>query len=130
MPELRLNNFDASSMVADYGWGNGLVDYAADVHNGSPFASRSIARPFTEVAVANYPIAQRFGELVNSGVSIGDAFEQVAFELGNEFRDVMDNHDWGHESKNFKRFRSSPTWKTISDSGTLRNSQTLDVRTV
>jgi hypothetical protein len=103
MPELRLNEIDFPSMLATYAWGNSSIDYAADVHNGkSGFGGfAGIARPFTEVAMAE--------------------------ELGDRFKDVIDNHDWGINSKRVKRFRDSPTWKTITDLGSLRNSQQLNV---
>jgi hypothetical protein len=128
MPELRLNEIDFPSMLATYAWGNSSIDYAADVHNGeSGFGGfAGIARPFTEVAIAEYPVEQRFAELmVNS--TIEAAFTAMAEELGDRFKGVIDNHDWGINSKRVKRFKDSPTWKTITDSGSLRNSQQLNV---
>ena len=124
MPELRLNDIDFPSMAANYAWN---VDYAADVHEGEAGFSRGINRPFTEVAVAEYPIEQRFAELTEAGFTLEQAFTQLAKDLGDQFKDVIDNYDWGINSNRIKRFKDSPTWRTITDSGDLRDSQTLEV---
>jgi hypothetical protein len=126
MPELRLNNIDFPSMVADFAWS---VDYAADVHEGEAGLGgfRGTARPFTEVAVAEFPLEKRFAELMK-GSTLEAAFTQLAQELGDKFQDVIDHHDWGIQSNRIKQFRNSPTWKTITDSGALANSQSLEVR--
>lgn len=115
MPELKLNSFDTSSFVADYAWG---AHYAAKTHK---------TRPFTEIAVSEYPIEQRFAELMAQTGSIEQSFTTIAIELGDRFKDVIDNHDWGIQGANIKRFKKSPTWKTITDSGALRESQSVEV---
>ncbi len=110
------------------------ADYADSVHNGevSLGGEFSIARPWTDIAIARNDIPQFIKSEVQKQVSdqldLPEAFTKAAEHLGDEFKDVIDNYDWGIEGSREKQNRPGvPTWKKITDSGELRDSQKMEV---
>lgn len=119
------------SVTATYSYG---VDYADTVHNGevSVGGDFSVARPWTDVAIArnNLPrlVQQEVKKQDSNSLDLAQAFTKVAEHIEDEFRDVIDNYDWGIEGANEKQYRPGvPTWKKITDSGELRDSQEMNV---
>lgn len=122
--EFRWNAPKISTTKATFTWGNSEVDYSVTVHEGETYlGGRSPNRPWTEVGIAEFSFEQTFKSNYQGDLSV--AFEQTMRQLSAKFDDVIDNHDWGIESNNKKQYRNAPTWRTITDSGNLRDSQTL-----
>lgn len=112
---------------ATYSWGNEEVDYAVDVYFGQQYVGggRGIDRPWVDVTLGQVNLPALFA--ANFSGDIGKAFEKTAEDLGDQFKDAIDNYSWGIQSDNRKVFRDLPTWDTITDSGALRDSQQLEV---
>lgn len=107
----RLNN-----MEANFVWS---ANHAAEVW---------LERPWTDIAVQRNDIAQLVVDATD-GVDVKSGFfEAMAVTMANEFTDVIDNYDWGIASKNRKVYRDAPTWGTITDSGELAESLTVEVK--
>ena len=111
---------------AQYKWS---APYAPLVHEGGESRSggKTPARPWTDVAIAQSDIPSDMAREFRTTGSIDAAFVKAAEELGDRFQDVIDNHDFGYPSSNEKRHRPGvPTWGEITDSGDLRDSQSLE----
>lgn len=105
-------------------------EYASVVHEGLHLSdgSRGIARPWTEVT-----LSQVEPSLLMKAAYQGDlvaAFLLMVERLHLEFDEVIDHHDWGVTGETTKRYRGTPTWEKITDSGELRDSLevTVDVQ--
>jgi hypothetical protein len=114
-------------IIAQYSYS---ADHAVTVHEGEVTAGGQIvwARPWTDVAIGRNDLPQLVAGNVRQGMSIPDAFINTAEYMATEFQDVIDNHDWGFEGRGEKIYQAgSPTWRTITDSGDLRNSQSMEI---
>lgn len=112
------------SVQAVYSWG---VPYAARVYFG--FDSDTVKQPgrnWTDPAIAQVDLAQAIADRFKSTKSVKTAFINTAQELGEQFKDVIDNYAFNLPSDNTKRFKNLPTMNTISDSEDLKNSQSLE----
>jgi hypothetical protein len=126
--ELKWNPPTSKNITATFGWGNEQVDYAVDVALGVTYlgGNRGPARDWTEVAIARNNLPQVFAANYNG--NIREAFLDVVDHMKGDFSDVIDHYDWGIPSNNTKQYREGvPTWKTISDSGALRDSLQVEV---
>jgi len=117
----------SKNITATFGWGNAEVDWAIDVHEGLEYlGGRGIARPWTEVSIARNNCPQIFA--ANYKGDLRAAFLKFVDHMKGDFSDVIDHYDWGIPSNNTKQYREGvPTWKTISDSGALRDSLQVEV---
>lgn len=127
--KLTWNPPPIKSISATYSWGGGKVDYAEDVYFGPERVGlgRGVARPWADVAIARNDLSKI---LIDYYAFLGDltaAFLELAEYLGEEFKDVIDNHDWGVVGNAEKLVRGGPTYQTITDSGDLRDSQRMEV---
>ena len=113
------------SITTTYQWGSDVVDYAVDVHFGTTSLGghRGIDRPWTEVAIARNNIPKIFADNYRRSQEFKTAFNDLTEFLKKDFDDVLDNYDWGINSRNEKQVREGvPTWRFITDSGDLRDS--------
>lgn len=120
------------SISAVYEWGNSEVDYPEDVYFGETSLGgiRSIARPWTDVAIARNNLPHLLAANTRKVGDIQQAFMQLVSHLKSEFNDVLDNYEWGIESRNEKQYRSGLTWQKITDSGKLRDSLVITIDVV
>jgi len=124
MPKFRLPATIRStfhSYTASIRWGGGDIDYAGKVHKGRPWTDVTIARQKERFVDT---IARHF----NRTTDLRRAFEMALDDLNVEFDRTIDSYDWGREGRGRKRFRSGRTYKTITDSGSLRRSRKMKVR--
>jgi len=115
---LKINDY----MKAKFTW---TSEHAVLNHEGGEFITGGIypARPWTNVAISQTDLLQLFEENYNGSIRV--AFIGTAEDLGEKFKDVIDNHDWGMIGNNNKRYRMGKTWQKLTDSGDLRDSQIL-----
>jgi hypothetical protein len=112
-----------------FAWGNAAVDYAPDVYFGeAALGGRGIARPWAEVGLSQFDLATLTTAHVKPNLRVDNAFVDAATDLGDAFKGIIDNYDWGIDGRNEKRYRTGvPVWKFITDSGALRDSQQMGV---
>lgn len=119
--------------TATYKWGGGDVDYADSVHNGEVDlqGNKTPERAWTTVTIESTDLPELFESKLNRGSdpakAIDAAFDAMAIELGEKFSETIDSYQWDIESRGQKQHKNAPTWKTISDSEALKNSQDLQL---
>jgi hypothetical protein len=119
--QLTWNPPKLSTTKAKFVWS---ADYSAEVHEGEVYlGGRSIGRPWTDISIGRFQLEESFKSHFDGDLS--KAFEKTMENLSKDFDDVIDNYDWGIPSNNQKQYRNAPTWQTITDSGQLRDSQSL-----
>lgn len=123
---LNWNPPDIKPVTAEYTWSEPysvIVALGVELKDGS----RAKGRDWTAVAISRTDLPQLMRS--NYRGNVKDAFIQTAEDLGEIFKDIIDNFDFGLPSTTTKRFRPGvPTWGEITDSGALRNSQSLEIR--
>jgi hypothetical protein len=122
--QLSWNPPKITTTKATFTWGGSEAPYAERIHNGETYlGGRTQGRPWTDIGVAEFPFEQAFK--TNYRGDLSTAFEQTMRDLSKTFDDVIDNYEFGNPSDRMKQYRDLPTNDRITDSGALRDSQTL-----
>lgn len=114
--------------AATFSWGNSEVDYASSVYFGESYVGgdRGFARPWVDVTLPEYDWEEVFWQNYDGNPwNLGEAFQGCAEDMGEAFKRTIDYYDWGVEGQNQKRVRAGNTWRYITDSGALRDSQEI-----
>lgn len=118
MATLNIRDIPVNSVSATFHWS---VDYAAETHQRRPFVDESIDDITSDLSV----VATTAWQSSETTMAIAIAAAELAAE---KFAETIDSHEWRITPRGRKRFRDAPTWRTITDSGRLRDNLSVSVR--